>query len=99
MDQHIQMLEMIARQRMRLSLVLTAVLFVAQASFFYMIGFQQSFMGMRLVPGLSVGLFCALTLFPLIWVLVAIYVRWSNTHYDQTVAQLRTTFHQGGTRR
>jgi len=99
MDKHIQILEMIAHRRMRLSLLLTAVLFSVLAVFFYLIAFHQSFMGTSLMPGLSIGLLFALVSFPMIWAIVATYVRWANTHYDRTVAQIRTAFNQGGTRR
>jgi len=99
MDKHIQMLEVIAQRRMRLSLLLTAALFSVLAVFFYLIAFHQTFMGTRLVPGLSMGLVFALVLFPIIWAIVATYVKWANTHYDHAVEQIRITINQGGTRR
>ena len=43
-----------------------------------------------LVPGLSVGILLGVLVIVASWVLIWIYVRWANRHYDRAVADLRS---------
>jgi uncharacterized membrane protein (DUF485 family) len=41
------------------------------------------------VPGLSVGILLGALVIVAAWVLIGIYVRWANRHYDTAVDALR----------
>jgi uncharacterized membrane protein (DUF485 family) len=41
------------------------------------------------VPGLSLGILLGALVIVAAWVLIWIYVRWANTHYDAAVDALR----------
>ena len=38
------------------------------------------------MPGLSLGILLGVLVIVTAWVLIVIYVRWTNTHYDHRVA-------------
>jgi uncharacterized membrane protein (DUF485 family) len=41
------------------------------------------------MPGLSLGILLGVVVIVTAWVLIWIYVRWANAHYDAAVARLR----------
>ena len=41
------------------------------------------------VPGLSLGILLGALVIVSAWVLIWIYVRWANTHYDAAIEALR----------
>jgi uncharacterized membrane protein (DUF485 family) len=53
------------------------------------VAYGKAFLGRLIVPGLSVGI--ALGSFVIVssWVLIWIYVRWANRHYDAAIDRLR----------
>ena len=40
-------------------------------------------------PGLSLGMLLGVLVILVAWVLTWFYIRWANTHYDASLAQLR----------
>ena len=49
----------------------------------------KPWLGTLLRPGLSLGTLLGALVIVSAWVLIWVYVRWANSHYDQTVASLR----------
>jgi uncharacterized membrane protein (DUF485 family) len=79
----------LTRAQGRLALRLTATMMAAYFGFILMVAYRKNLLGRLLVPGLSVGILLGVLLIVLAWVLINVYVRWANGHYDATVASLR----------
>ena len=79
----------VAAARWRLALLLTAVMTLVYVGFILLIAFDKPLLGTILMPGLSVGILLGVLLILTAWVLIVIYVRWTNTHYDHRVAAER----------
>ena len=87
-DSHVH-LTRVAAARWRLALLLTAIMTLTYVGFILLIAFNKPLLGTVLVPGLSVGILLGVLLIITAWALILIYVRWTNTHYDSTVAAVR----------
>ena len=85
-DSHIH-LTRVAAARWRLALTLTAVMTIVYVGFILLIAFNKPLLGTVLVPGLSLGILLGVMIIATAWILIMIYVRWTNTHYD---AQLKS---------
>ena len=70
-------------------MALTATMTLVYAGFILLIAFNKPLLGTILVPGLSVGILLGVLLIVFAWVLIMIYVRWANTHYDSQLGGLR----------
>lgn len=79
----------VAAARWRLAMWLTTIMTVAYVGFILLIAFNKPLLGTVLIPGLSVGILLGVLLIVLAWALILIYVRWTNTHYDRRVADVR----------
>lgn len=93
-DSHIH-LTRVAAARWRLALLLTAIMTMTYVGFILLIAFNKPLLGTVLVPGLSLGILLGMLLIVLAWSLILIYVRWTNTHYDRTVAAVRQARQEG----
>ena len=82
-------LSRVAAARWRLAILLTAVMTVIYVGFILLIAFNKPLLGTILMPGLSLGILLGVLLIITAWTLILIYVRWTNTHYDSTVAAVR----------
>ena len=49
----------------------------------------RTLLGRQLVPGLSLGILLGALVIVTAWILIWIYVRWANGHYDDTVRALK----------
>jgi len=87
-DSHVH-LTRVAAARWRLALLLTAVMTVTYVGFILLIAFNKPVLGTILMPGLSLGILLGVLLIVTAWTLILIYVRWTNTHYDSTIAEVR----------
>lgn len=87
-DPHLH-LSRVAAARWRLAILLTAIMTVSYVGFILLIAFNKPLLGTVLMPGMSVGILLGVMLILLAWTLIAIYVRWANTHYDARVADAR----------
>ena len=87
-DSHVH-LTRVAAARWRLALTLTAVMTIVYVGFILLIAFNKPLLGTILVPGLSLGILLGVLIIATAWVLIMIYVRWTNTHYDHRVADER----------
>ena len=85
----------VAAARWRLAVALTATMTLVYAGFILLIAFNKPLLGTILVPGLSVGILLGVLLIVFAWVLIMIYVRWANTHYDHRVADERQARREG----
>ena len=87
-DSHVH-LTRVAAARWRLALTLTAVMTIVYVGFILLIAFNKPLLGTILVPGLSLGILLGVLIIATAWILIMIYVRWTNTHYDHRVADVR----------
>ena len=87
-DSHVH-LTRVAAARWRLALLLTTAMTVVYAGFILLIAFNKPLLGTILMPGLSLGILLGVLLIVFAWILIMIYVRWTNKHYDHRVADER----------
>jgi uncharacterized membrane protein (DUF485 family) len=85
----------VAAARWRLALLLTAAMTVIYVGFILLIAFNKPLLGTVLMPGLSLGILLGMLIIIIAWVLIMVYVRWTNTHYDHRVADARRTRQEG----
>jgi len=83
----------LVRGRWRVSLVLTAALFLLYYGYVLLIAVNKPFLAQRVgeVTPLGIPLGAAVILGS--WALTAIYVVWANRHYDAEVDRLRSELH------
>jgi uncharacterized membrane protein (DUF485 family) len=55
------------------------------------VAWAKPLLARQLVPGLSLGILLGALVIVAAWVLIRVYVRWANSHYDATVARIRGT--------
>jgi uncharacterized membrane protein (DUF485 family) len=79
----------LTRAQSRLALSLTAAMMAAYFGFILLVAYRKDLLGRLLTPGLSLGTLLGVLLIALAWILINVYVRWANGHYDTTVASLR----------
>jgi uncharacterized membrane protein (DUF485 family) len=79
----------VAAARWRLALLLTAAMTVIYVGFILLIAFNKPLLGTVLMPGLSLGILLGMLIIITAWLLIMVYVRWANTHYDHRVADAR----------
>ena len=82
-------LSRVAAARWRLALLLTAAMTVINVGFILLIAFNKPLLGTVLMPGLSLGMLLGMLIIITAWLLIMVYVRWTNTHYDHRVADER----------
>ena len=56
--------------------------------FILLVAYNKPLMGRELVNGLSVGILLGAAVIVTSWLLLYVYVRWADKHYDARVAQL-----------
>jgi uncharacterized membrane protein (DUF485 family) len=82
-------LEALAAAQWRLALTLTAAMMAVYFAFILLVAWQKPLLGRLLAPGLSLGTLLGVLVIVTAWILIWIYVRWANRHYDATVRSLR----------
>jgi uncharacterized membrane protein (DUF485 family) len=75
--------------RWRIALTLTAAMMVLYFGFILLVAFGKPFLARQVVDGLSIGILLGALVIVASWVLIWIYTRWANTHYDGEVTRLR----------
>ena len=88
-------LSRVAAARWRLALLLTAAMTVINVGFILLIAFNKPLLGTVLMPGLSLGMLLGMLIIITAWLLIMVYVRWTNTHYDHRVADARRARQEG----
>ena len=85
----------VAAQRWRLAILLTAAMTVVYVGFILLVAFNKPLLGTVIAPGLSVGILLGVLVIVTAWVLILIYVKWTNDHYDAMVAQAQQARREG----
>jgi uncharacterized membrane protein (DUF485 family) len=80
--------QLVAR-RWRISLILTALLFVLYYGYIILIAANRQLLSHRVGASTTFGILLAAAVIVGAWGLTAIYVVWANRHYDPDVARLR----------
>jgi uncharacterized membrane protein (DUF485 family) len=75
--------------RRRIATILTVAMTVLYVGFILLIAYAKPFLTRLVIPGLSIGILLGVLIIAAAWVLIWIYVRWANTHYDASVASWR----------
>ncbi len=89
MSDRFSRLRALANQRWQVSLWLTAAMIFVYFGFILLVAFNKELMGKTILPGLSIGILLGALTIVTAWVLIYIYVRWTNNHYDRQLEQLR----------
>jgi uncharacterized membrane protein (DUF485 family) len=76
-------------QRWRVSLALTAALFVLYYGYIVLIAVNKPFLARRLGGGTPIGIPLGAGVIIGSWVLTAIYIYWANRRYDPEAARLK----------
>jgi uncharacterized membrane protein (DUF485 family) len=75
--------------RWRVAITLTVAMMVFYFGFILLIAFNKPLLATLVVPGLSLGILTGALVIVAAWVLILVYVRWANTHYDGAVDAIR----------
>jgi uncharacterized membrane protein (DUF485 family) len=75
--------------RWRIAITLTAAMMVLYFGFILLVAYNKPLLTRLVVPGLSLGVLLGALLIVAANVLIWIYVRWGNRHYDAAVTALR----------
>jgi uncharacterized membrane protein (DUF485 family) len=76
--------------RRRIAGWLTTAMIVLYVGFILLVAYAKPLLASTLVPGLSLGILLGALVIVAAWLLIWIYVRWANAHYDSGVARLRS---------
>jgi uncharacterized membrane protein (DUF485 family) len=75
--------------RWRIAIGLTMAMMALYFGFILLVAYAKPLLGWLIVPGLSLGIFLGALVIVAAWVLIWIYVRWANKHYDVAIDALR----------
>ena len=89
MSDHDDRLAELTRAQRKLALGLTAAMMAVYFGFILLVAFDKPLLGRLLRPGLSLGTLLGVLVIVAAWVLIWVYVRWANRHYDPAVRALR----------
>jgi uncharacterized membrane protein (DUF485 family) len=89
MPQSPHTLESVSAARWRMAASLTAAMMAVYFGFVLLVAFQKPLLGRQMAPGLSLGILLGVGVIVTAWVLIWVYVRWANRHYDAALAGLR----------
>jgi uncharacterized membrane protein (DUF485 family) len=76
-------------RRWRVSLVLTALLFVMYYGYILLIAANRTLLSRRIGESTTLGIPLGAAVIAGAWLLTAIYVAWANRYYDAEAARLR----------
>jgi uncharacterized membrane protein (DUF485 family) len=75
--------------RRKVAGILTTTMMVLYFGFILLIAYDKPLLTMVIAPGLSLGILLGALVIVAAWILILVYVRWANRHYDAAVAGLR----------
>lgn len=75
--------------RWRVAIALTAAMMVLYFGFILLVAYNKPLLGREITSGLSIGILLGALVIVAAWILIWIYTRWANTHYDREVARLK----------
>lgn len=79
----------LVRRRWRVSLVLTALLFILYYGFILLIALDRAFLSQRIGAATTIGIPIGAGVIVGSWALTAAYIAWANRRYDPDAARLR----------
>jgi uncharacterized membrane protein (DUF485 family) len=82
-------LEAVSAARWRVAISLTVAMMVAYFGFILLVAFNKPLLATLVARGLSLGMLLGALVIIVAWALTWVYVRWANTHYDASLANLR----------
>jgi uncharacterized membrane protein (DUF485 family) len=85
----LQELRALDAARWRIAVGLTAAMMVLYFGLILLIAYNKPLLATIVTPGLSVGILLGALVIVAAWVLIWIYVRWANVHYDAAIEALR----------
>ena len=86
---HSEQLQALDAARWRIALGLTVAMMVLYFGFILLVAYNKPLLARIVVPGLSLGILLGALVIVAAWVLIWIYVRWANKHYDVAIEALR----------
>jgi uncharacterized membrane protein (DUF485 family) len=86
---HTEQLKALDDARWRIAIALTVAMMVLYFGFILLVAYAKPFLARLVVPGLSLGMLLGALVIVAAWVLIWIYVRWANTHYDAAIHAFR----------
>jgi uncharacterized membrane protein (DUF485 family) len=75
--------------RWRIAVWLTAAMMAVYFAFILLVAYDKPLLTQVVVPGLSLGILLGALVIVAAWLLIWIYVRWANQHYDAKIEALR----------
>jgi uncharacterized membrane protein (DUF485 family) len=75
--------------RWRIAVTLTAAMTAIYVGFILLIAYGKPLLATPVADGLSLGILLGALVILAAWLLIAVYVRWANRHYDTALAALR----------
>ncbi len=81
-------LRVLAAQRWRIALTLTAVMIALYFGFIALIAYDRPLLATLVAPGLTLGILLGALVIVVSWLLTYGYVRWANTRYDPALRAL-----------
>jgi uncharacterized membrane protein (DUF485 family) len=74
--------------RWRVALWLTAAMVCLYFGFILLVAYGRELLGIKVVPGLTLGILLGALVIVASWILTWIYVRWAAAHYDPGIRAL-----------
>ncbi len=78
----------LAQQKWILSRNLSLAMMFVYFGFILLVAYNKQFMGSLIVPGMSWGILLGALVIVSVWILIYIYVRWTNNYYDHKIKQI-----------
>jgi uncharacterized membrane protein (DUF485 family) len=85
----LEQLRALDASRWRVATALTVAMMVLYFGLILLIAYNKPLLATLIVPGLSVGILLGVVVIVAAWVLIWIYVRWANLHYDAAIKEYR----------
>jgi len=86
---HTDQLRALDSARWRIAIRLTVAMMILYFGFILLVAYAKPLLARIVVPGLSLGILLGALVIVAAWVLIWVYVRWANTHYDAAIKALR----------
>ena len=86
---HTEQLKALDDARWRIAIALTVAMMILYFGFILLVAYAKPLLARLVAPGLSLGMLLGALVIVAAWVLIWIYVRWANTHYDAAIDAFR----------
>ena len=88
-DRRMHAVTNLSAERWRFALLLTTAMMVIYFGFILLIAYNKPLLGTLIAPGLSLGILLGALVIIAAWILVYIYVRWTNNYFDKKISVIR----------